>query len=497
MSLQAMALVLALFIMGACIFILFYYLLSIKNLNRVAARLRQGDLSAEIPISRLPVLREACRHYNFLSSAVADLEHLEKYQQKMLTYENKELKHLLDKENLSRQLEVQLEETKQANLAVSNLNIDLEEKNRSLNEAINRLSALNQISRMLGMEHDHNEIYRMLVSLPKELLGAEIGHLLLYDKKQGDMVMEYSLGIKETYEGRRRVSLDGGIAGWVARNRKPLLIRDFKDHDTFPTRSSIGYERDSAISAPIMIKDDLIGVITLINRDSGKPFIEDELTLLATMASEAAMALHNALLLEKIQKSYFSMVQSLITAVEAKDVYTRGHSERVTQYSLLIGEQMDLSLEELSIIQQAGVLHDIGKITVELSILNKPTALNDEEYSKIKAHPAVGYRILEPIDFEERVKQCILQHHERPDGKGYPNGAVSDDIILEAKILAAADAFDAMTTKRPYREPLSIAAALREMEDCSGTQFDPAVVHVLKRIVHTMTSSGARAVMYS
>jgi HD-GYP domain-containing protein (c-di-GMP phosphodiesterase class II) len=474
MSLLA-AVIFTLCVACACLFILVYYLFSIKKLNQVAARLQKGDLSMEVPISRLPVLREACRHYSFLSSAVADLKHLEKYQQKMLTYEKKELEHLLDKENLSQQLEKQLEETKQANLAVSNLNVDLAEKNRSLNEAINRLSALNQISRQLGMEHDRNEIYRMLVSLPRE----------------------YSQGIKEEHAGRRRVSMDGGIAGWVARNRKPLLIKDFKVQDLFSTRSSLGYNRDTAISAPIMTKNDLIGVITLINKDNGQPFIEDELTLLATMASEAAMALHNALLVEKIQNSYFSMVQSLITAVEAKDVYTRGHSERVTQYSLLIGEQMNLSLEELTIIQQAGVLHDIGKITVELSILNKPTPLNDEEYNKIKAHPAVGYRILEPIDFEDRVKQCVLQHHERPDGKGYPNGTASDNIILEAKILAAADAFDAMTTKRPYREPLSISTALKEMENCSGTQFDPEVVYVLKRIVNTMTSTGAMAAMYS
>jgi signal transduction protein with GAF and PtsI domain len=223
MSLLA-AVIFTLCIACACLFILVYYLFSIKKLNQFAARLREGDLSKKVPISRLPVLREACRHYSFLSKAVADLEHLEKYQQKMLTYEKKELEHLLDKENLSQQLEKQLEETKQANLAVSNLNVDLAEKNRSLNEAINRLSALNQISRQLGMEHDRNEIYRMLVSLPRELLGADIGHLLLYDEKHGDMVMEYSQGIKEEHAGRRRVSMDGGIAGWVARNRKPLFL---------------------------------------------------------------------------------------------------------------------------------------------------------------------------------------------------------------------------------------------------------------------------------
>jgi putative nucleotidyltransferase with HDIG domain len=171
-------------------------------------------------------------------------------------------------------------------------------------------------------------------------------------------------------------------------------------------------------------------------------------------------------------------------------MYTRGHSERVTQYSLLIGEQMGLTMEQLEVVQQAGVLHDIGKITIELSILNKPTALDQEEYDKIKDHPLIGYRILEPIEFDDRVKQCVLQHHERPDGKGYPNGLKADETLLESKILAAADAFDAMTTKRPYRDPLNISDALREMEKCAGTQFDPDVVEILRKIVHAMTSSG-------
>ena len=469
----------------------------IRGLNELADMVQEGKQDIEIPESSLPVLGQTARHIRFLSMAVTDLEQMEKYQQRMLTYEKKEMEYLLEKEVLSRELKKQLEETNRASQTAAQLNIELEDRNRSLNEAINRLSALNQVSRMLGMEHDRNQIYEMIVSLPMELLGAQIGHLMLYDDEKGDLVMEHSVGLAEDLGSRRRITIQEGLAGWVISNRQPLLIKDFSSQDKFSATSSIGYERKSAISVPIMTKDELIGVLTIVNRRDGRPFQEDERTLLATIASEAAMALHNVLLLEKIQKSYFSMVQALITAVEAKDVYTKGHSERVTRYSLLIAEQLNLPLSQMEIIQQAGILHDIGKITVELSILNKPTRLSAEEYEKIKGHPDVGYRILEPIEFDERIKLCVLQHHERPDGKGYPNGATSDDIIIEAKVLAAADAFDAMTTDRPYREALSLNEALDELKRCSGSQFDPDIVEVMANLVGIMVSSGMTKTLHS
>jgi putative nucleotidyltransferase with HDIG domain len=204
------------------------------------------------------------------------------------------------------------------------------------------------------------------------------------------------------------------------------------------------------------------------------------------------MALHNLMLIEKVQNSYFSMVKALITAMEAKDIYTRGHSERVTQYSILIAEEMGLPRPRRDIIQKAGVLHDIGKITVELSILNKPSVLTDEEREKIRLHPEVGFRIIEPIDFEDEVKKCILQHHERLDGKGYPHGCRDSDLILESRILSVADAFDAMTTKRPYREAVPVADAILELERCAGTQFDPVVVSAFKAKVESMLSRGRR-----
>ena len=476
---------------------LIYTLIYLHRLNKASERSEDKEVLPSIPSSPLPILSSISNRIALLSEALIEQKRMESYRQKMTAMEKQEMAHLLEKETLSRQLERQLDETRQANLMVSGLNQDLEEINASLNEAINRLSALNQISRMLGMEHDKKQIYSMAVSLPVELLKAEIGHLLLPEDDSDNLGVEFSLGLTEMKSGvKRSVPAGKGLAGWVASNRKSLLVEDFDKQDRFSSISTMGYRRRTAISAPIMIRDELIGVISLINRKDGTFFSDEDRTLLATIASETAMAINNALLLERIQRGYFSMVQSLIVAVESKDVYTKGHSERVTQYSLLIAEQMGLDMDQLEIIQQAAVLHDIGKITIELSILNKPTSLDTDEYDKIKDHPLTGFRILEPIDFDEKIKMCVLQHHERIDGLGYPNGFGNQDILFEAKILAAADAFDAMTTKRPYRNPLSIQEALLEMNRCSGTQFDPDVVEVLSRVVHALTSSGGVAMMH-
>lgn len=486
-------LLLLIFLLGG---MLVYTLIYLHRLNRASESPGKAEIPSSVPSSPLPILSSISNRIALLSEALVEQKRVENYRQKMMALEKKEMAHLLEKEVLSRQLERQLNETKQANLIVSGLNRDLEGMNASLNEAINRLSALNQISRMLGMEHDKKQIYSMAVSLPAELLKAEIGLLMLVEEESENLILEFSQGLKEKKNNMKAPVPPGrNLAGWVASNRRSLLVEDFDKQDLFPSISSMGYRQHTAVSAPIMIKDELIGVISLINREDKRSFTEEDRTLLATIASETAMAINNALLLERIQKGYFSMVQSLIVAVESKDIYTKGHSERVTQYSLLIAEQLGMTMDQLEIIQQAAVLHDIGKITIELSILNKPTSLEVDEYDKIKDHPITGYRILEPIDFNNKIKMCILQHHERMDGLGYPNGFNGEEILLEARVLAAADAFDAMTSKRPYRKPMSIQEALLEMKRCSGTQFDPDVVKVLERVINAMASSRGLVMM--
>jgi putative nucleotidyltransferase with HDIG domain len=179
---------------------------------------------------------------------------------------------------------------------------------------------------------------------------------------------------------------------------------------------------------------------------------------------------------EKQQKDYLSTIQSLVSAIEASDSYTRGHSERVTHFSLLLARSLNLPPERLCVMERAAILHDIGKIGINFAILNKRGALSPSETHHLREHPAIGMKILEPMDFLDDVRTCIGQHHERYDGMGYPNRHADDALLLESRILAIADAFDAMTSDRPYREAMTVSDAVRELYSNAGTQFDPELV---------------------
>ena len=182
-----------------------------------------------------------------------------------------------------------------------------------------------------------------------------------------------------------------------------------------------------------------------------------------------------------INDFYLRSVHSLVKALEAKDEYTRGHSERVTLYSLEIGKMIsdELDQERLRI---AGILHDLGKIGVPESVLNKPGKLTKEEFEMVRKHPQNGVKILEPIEFLKDVFPIILHHHEQYDGKGYPSGLFRGNIPLESRVLAIADTFDAMTSTRAYRKALSTDEALAEIMRCKGTQFDPRLADIFIKI---------------
>jgi response regulator RpfG family c-di-GMP phosphodiesterase len=179
-----------------------------------------------------------------------------------------------------------------------------------------------------------------------------------------------------------------------------------------------------------------------------------------------------------INSMYVRSIDALIKALEAKDFYTRGHSQRVTIFSVAIAREMGLPGEEIEGLRKAAVLHDLGKIGVREVVLNKPGKLTDEEYREIVRHPETAMRILEPIPFFQPLLPAILHHHERFDGKGYPAGLAGDRIPLPSRIMAVADTFDAMTSTRAYRDALPASDANEEIRRCAGTQFDPGIVPV-------------------
>ena len=176
---------------------------------------------------------------------------------------------------------------------------------------------------------------------------------------------------------------------------------------------------------------------------------------------------------DKLEKAYLESVETLRFTVEAKDTYTRGHSDRVSEYSVLLGNKLGLSDEDINTLKIGGLFHDIGKIGVPDSILLKPSKLTDDEYSEIKNHPSIGAHILSNATIFQSVIPIVKHHHERYDGNGYPGKLKGEDIPFLARIAAVADSFDAMTSKRTYRDSLSLDIVKSEIERCKGTQFDP------------------------
>ena len=239
-----------------------------------------------------------------------------------------------------------------------------------------------------------------------------------------------------------------------------------------------GRKLHSLVSVPLAIRGQVTGMLNVLSFDQRRVFLEGDRRTLYILASRAANAVENARLHEELKAVFLQTIEGFAYAIDAKDPYTHGHSRRVTRYCELNARSMELDETEVERIRNAAVLHDIGKIGLRLESLNKPHPLSPEERRVFQTHPQKGCKILAPIHFFEELMPIIYHHHEHYDGTGYPEGKAADQIPLGARILAAADAYDAMTSDRPYRKAMSLGEAIQELRLHSGTQFDPEVVGV-------------------
>lgn len=184
---------------------------------------------------------------------------------------------------------------------------------------------------------------------------------------------------------------------------------------------------------------------------------------------------------KKLEEINNDLVMSLVSAIEAKDKYTLGHSERVSKYATALAKKLNLPEEKIEEIRIAGMLHDVGKIGVSDNILNKPSKLSNDEYEEIKRHPSIGSWILNTLNLPENTIEAINYHHERYDGKGYPLGLNGSELSLETQLISLSDAYDAMTSERPYRSAMSHEEAIKEIKKASYTQFNPALVALIEQ----------------
>jgi putative nucleotidyltransferase with HDIG domain len=283
---------------------------------------------------------------------------------------------------------------------------------------------------------------------------------------------------KKSYEGQNAGASLEKLVVEIVEDSIPLLITDCSGGKRGLPEWII-----SAMVVPLKIRDKVFGVVTAFVEEGLYRFNEKDLYYLSFMAQKAADTAENIALYETISENLFSTLRAFVKAVEARDAYTKEHSNRVAEMAVAIGREMGCSEEELNLLNFAGRLHDIGKIGIRDNILLKPGRLTDEEFEIIKEHPAIGAMIVSQLGLWDRETQIIRHHHERFDGSGYPDKLKGIAIPFLARIMSVADAYDAMASDRAYRKKLDLEKVMSIIKEGSGAQFDPRVVGAFVRLV--------------
>lgn len=353
----------------------------------------------------------------------------------------------------------------------------IEMLNRELNSKLEELTCLYSISESMNRFMDTDTIFDRIVSVASEVSGAQRISLMMLDRGRKCLTIRSSLGLPDEVVGNAKVRVGEGIAGKVAQDCLPTRVVSQLGTGSEPAPDQSGHGASSSwLSMPLVIGHQTFGVLNLTDKVGQADFSAHDEQFMGMLLEKAASKLENQALYEGIYANLIDTLNSLVTTIEAKDPYTRDHSLRVTDYALTIAQILGVNEEGLEMIDFAGTLHDIGKIGVHDEILTKAGKLTDFEYNAIKEHPLIGEKIVEPLGLSELERAIIRNHHERYDGKGYPDRISGEDIPFLARIVAVADAFDAMTTTRSYRRALSTEVATEELIRNRRTQFDPDVV---------------------
>ncbi len=371
----------------------------------------------------------------------------------------------------------------QANLIKSQKHLEAWSKSleQTVQERINELTTLFEVSKVLGSTFNIHEVLEFILKSSLHILHANTGSVMLLDEETKELRIRAAKGLSQEAVEKTRLKLGEGIAGWVAKMEKPLLISNISKDTRFKKFKS-KEELYSALCVPLKVEDKIIGVLN-VGATYLHEFTKDDLRTLSILAGEAAVAIRNAQLFTQLEELYMETVKAFVKAIEAKDTYTSGHSEHVTSYAVTIARELGLTKEEIDTIRTASLLHDIGKIGVDEDILNKPAKLTREEYDKVKKHPLIATQIIGHIPLFKKVIPIIFHHHEHYDGNGYVSGLRGEEIPLGSRILGVADAFDAMTSERPYRPAYTLEGAVKELKKNAGSQFDPKIVEVLCTLI--------------
>ena len=409
------------------------------------------------------------------------------------TLKNGVVDYLIKPINLE-QMEITLKRViRERSLFIENLilreEVERQERLRELNnELISRVDEVNTINRIMEDFSDSEssfQIFEKVVDLGRRVLKADLVNFYIWTEQDGSLVSVASAGSPENPESEDAESSGESISEKtlpfirkvLTTDCKPCLVSRESGKEDLPESIS------SFMAVPLNIRDKVFGVASAMVLDKDRGFDEKDIYYMTFITRKAAGAIENIALYENIYDNLFSTLYAFVATLEARDQYTREHSTRVAKLAYEIAKDYGCTEEELDVINFAGRLHDIGKIGIRDDILLKPGRLTDEEYEKIKEHPAIGADIVGQLGLWNRERKIIRHHHERHDGRGYPDGLAGEEIPLLSRILAVADAYDAMASERAYRKKMAKEKVIDIVKANSGSQFAPEIVTVFLGVI--------------
>ncbi|GBD98716.1 cyclic di-GMP phosphodiesterase response regulator RpfG [bacterium BMS3Abin07] len=349
---------------------------------------------------------------------------------------------------------------------------DLWKTVNELSEVYEELSLLYRFSSSIsGMDVD--EICSKVVEQAVSSTESDTAAVMLLDEELQEL---YTFRTSGKWDNSVVIEKDDSAIWQSLTRNKPIAICDIKNH----AFSALLPDINTVLLCPMIGKKKIIGLLAVADKTDGKEFYSRDIKLVNAIAQQAALFMENAMLNREMEDFLVGTIRSFVKALEASSMWTAGHTERVTGYALAIGKELGLDTETIDKLRICSLLHDIGKIATPKDILNKKGALSGGEWIEIRRHPSVGAGILDGLEKFGDITDCIKYHHEHFNGQKGIYGLDGEKIPLLSRIMAVADAFDAMTSDRPYRKKKSVEDAVAEIERCSGTQFDPKIVDAFK-----------------
>ena len=349
-----------------------------------------------------------------------------------------------------------------------------------------RLDVILDVTRRLMSITDLDALLRDMAEATTQLLDSDRATIFIVDRERNEIWSRVALG---TGSDEIRQAVGVGIAGTVAETGETINIPDaYRDPRFNPEHDKrSGYRTRSLLTFPMKGQNSrVIGVFQVVNKHGRERFTEEDEETLASLGASAAVAVENAQLVAEQRRLWETLIETLAVTIDARDQQTAGHSQRVTRYAEVIGRGMGLAGIELEKLRAAALLHDYGKIAVRDEFLQKPGKLDDAEFAYMKAHAEKTGEFLAHLEFPHDMREVPIiaaQHHERMDGKGYPRGLPAERILRGARIVAAADVFDALTAPRYYKPAYTVEKTLELMDGMAGDHLDPEVVAAVHRLL--------------